>query len=209
MSSTEPDPPGTPPASPFPRALILTMVVLAGLLVVGVGTIGVLFGGSTPTTAPSTADTTDRTGPLAVVPVPAPAQDSPDCTALVGALPSSLVSGSQTLTRRELRRPAPAATVAWGNPQTDPIVLRCGLERPAELTPTAQLLDVSGVRWLQIPGSGSTTWLVVDRAVYVALTESTDAGTGPLQDISAAVRATLPAKQVDTQPLSPEPTPSR
>lgn len=198
----------TPVPPPFPRALVVTLVTLAGLLVIGVGAVGVLFGGSGSSPAPATSNALGRTGPLALVPVPAPAQNSPQCATLLASLPATLVSGRQTLTRRELREPAPPAAMAWGNPQSDPIVLRCGLERPAELTQTSQLLDVSGVRWLQLPGGDSNTWLVVDRSVYIALTEPADAGTGPLQDVSTTVRATLPALPVDTQPRSGEPTPT-
>lgn len=200
--AADPDPSGTP----FPRAVVVILVVLAGLLVAGVGTIGILFGGQ-PTQL-STSDSVGRTGPLALPPVPAPAADSADCTRLVAALPGSMRSGADTLTRRDLVAPAPVGALAWGSPHSDPVVLRCGLERPAELTPTAELLDVSGVRWLRIPGDDTVTWLAVDRPVYVALTEPATAGTGPLQDISTTVRGILPAKPVDAQPLSPEPSPT-
>lgn len=198
----EPDPPGTP----FPRALVVVLVALGGLLVAGVGTVGVLYGGQS--TEPSTSDSAGRTGPLVLPPVPAPAAGSPDCTRLLAALPGSMRSGTDTLTHRELLAPAPVGAAAWGSPRSDPVVLRCGLDRPAELTPTAELLDVSGVRWLRIPGDSDITWLAVDRAVYVALTEPSAAGTGPLQDVSATIRTVLPPQPVHAGPLSPEPSPT-
>ena len=111
-----------------------------------------------------------------------------------------LPSGTDMLPRRELAAPAPLATVAWGDAKHDPVVLRCGLERPGELTPTSQLRVISDVQWLQVPGSGSSTWFVVDRAVYVALTVPYDAGTGPLQDVSTTVRDLLPKQPVKTAP---------
>ncbi|MTD55372.1 DUF3515 domain-containing protein [Amycolatopsis pithecellobii] len=126
---------------------------------------------------------------LALVPVPASQADSPQCAALVPALPAELISNGATLNRRVLAEPAPPATVAWGAP--DPIVLRCGLDRPPELTRTAQLRVVSGVQWLPVEGDGASTWYVVDREVYVGLTVPDSAGTGPLQSISDTVASTL------------------
>lgn len=71
------------------------------------------------------------------------------------------------------------------------MVLRCGLDRPAELTPTAQLRVVNGVQWLEVPGEGTATWYAVDRPVFVALTIPGDAGTGPLQDLSTLIGSKL------------------
>lgn len=75
------------------------------------------------------------------------------------------------------------------------MVLRCGLDRPAELTPDTQALRaVTGVQWLPVESESSTTWFVVDRPVYVALTVPNEAGTGPLQEISALIGRTLARK---------------
>jgi hypothetical protein len=167
------------------------------LLAVGVAVLGVLLGsGGQQPSAPPTG--TDRTGALPVPPVPAPAAQSGPCGALVEALPAELTSGRARLPRRALAQPAPPGVVAWGDAEHEPVVLRCGIERPAELTPTAELLEVSGVRWLRIAGTGAATWVVVDRPVYVALTVPDGSGTGPVQDVTAAVRAALPAVPVNT-----------
>ncbi|WP_326569176.1 DUF3515 domain-containing protein [Amycolatopsis rhabdoformis] len=131
-------------------------------------------------------------GPLPLVAVPAPQATTPACTTLVDALPDTLKSNGQDLARRTLAKPAPMATVAWGD--GDAIVLRCGLDRPAELTPTAQLRVVNGVQWLQVTEDAAATWYVVDREVYVALTVPNSAGTGPLQSVSDTVAAKLPVK---------------
>ena len=74
-----------------------------------------------------------------------------------------------------------------------PVVLRCGLPRPAELTPTSELLEVNGVRWLTLTDGALVTSIAVDRPVYVALTAPAGVGSGPLQAVSDAVRTTLPA----------------
>lgn len=179
----------------IPRPLIVLSIVLATLLLVGVGAIGLLSPHPQPSRPANPG--TPGTGPLAVPAVPAPAAGTPECAGVLAAVPHEMPSGTDTLTRRDLTPPVPPATVAWAGRHSQPVVLRCGLDRPAELTPTSELRDVSGVQWLPISGDGGTTWLVVDRPVYVALTLPSDAGTGPLQDISETMRTTLPARAPD------------
>ena len=172
----------------LPRPLLAGVVALAALLVAGI--VAIRFVG------PSlTASRVPEDGPIGLVPVDAPQAGSAECGRLLAALPTELVSGTAKLARRVIAAPAPPATLAWG--AGDPVVLRCGLPRPDQLTPTASLLQVSGVQWLQIPGDGASTWYAVDRPVYVALTLPTGSGSGPLQDVSAAVGHTLPATQVN------------
>jgi hypothetical protein len=165
-----------------PRQLIIFAAVIAVALAVAIAVLSL--------TMRSTQDQPGN-GPLALVPVPAAQAGSPDCTKLLAALPAELISNGAQLSRRELAQPAPAATEAWGSP--DAIVLRCGLDRPAELTPTSQLRVVSGVQWLPVEGDGSSTWYVVDRNVYIGLTVPDSAGTGPLQQVSDTIAAQLPA----------------
>ncbi|GAA4530145.1 DUF3515 domain-containing protein [Amycolatopsis samaneae] len=169
---------GTPPKAALIVATVLA-VALAGVVAVVALTKGKAAEG-------------DPNGPLALVSVPAPQAGGPDCAAMMGAVPTEIVSSGKKLTPRTLADPAPPATIAWGD--TDPIVLRCGLERPPELVPTAQLRLVNGVNWLPVAGAGSTTWYAVDRAVYLALTVPDSAGTGPLQSVAEAIAAKLPAK---------------
>jgi hypothetical protein len=135
------------------------------------------------------------TGPLAVVPVDAPDAAGPDCKALLAALPTDLSAAGGTLHQRPLADPAPPGVRAWAAaPQ--PVVLRCGLPRPVELTPTAALLEVNGVRWLTLTDGPLVTSIAVDRPVYVALTAPVGVGSGPLQAVSDAVRTTLPPQPV-------------
>jgi len=169
--------------------------VLAVLLAIGVAALGLVLG-----TGNQTEDVPGRTGPLALVSIDAPSAGSPECASLVEKVPVGLPSGKDMLPRREIASPAPPAAVAWGDARHDPVVLRCGLPRPAELSATSQLRVISDVQWLQLPGSGSSTWVIVDRPVYVALTVPDDAGTGPLQDMSTTVRDLLPKQPVKTSP---------
>ncbi|WIY02666.1 DUF3515 domain-containing protein [Amycolatopsis mongoliensis] len=165
-----------------PRVVLVTAAALAVALAVAVAVFALT----------QRSQDSAGSGPLPLVPVPAPAAGSPGCTTLLGAVPAELTSNGTTLKVRTLADPAPPATVAWGD--QDPLVLRCGLDRPPELTPTAALRLVNKVQWLQVPGDGSSTWYVVDREVYAALTVPDSAGTGPLQQISDTVAAKLPAK---------------
>jgi hypothetical protein len=164
-----------------PKVVLFTAAALAVALAVAVAVFALTKG------SPDAGS-----GPLPLVPVPAPAAGTPACGTLLGAVPTDLTSNGALLKVRELASPAPPATMAWGS--TDPLVLRCGLDRPPELTPSAQLRLVNGVQWLQVPGEGASTWYVVDREVYAALTVPDSAGTGPLQEISDTVAAKLPAR---------------
>jgi hypothetical protein len=182
-----------PQAKTLSPPLVIALV-LAGVLVLGIGIAGIVLGtgGGTTNPAPTKAA---ATGPVPLVPVAAPLAGSAQCAALDRALPATLANGNTPLHRRALVAPAPQAAAAWGAGDT-PVVLRCGIERPPELTSTSELLDVSGVRWFQVTGNGAATWYAVDRAAVVALTLPDGLNTGPIQDISAAISATMPAVPV-------------
>ncbi|CAM3766415.1 DUF3515 domain-containing protein [Kibdelosporangium persicum] len=166
------------------------------LLVAGVIIAGLLFGSTDDRTAQQAPPPSSplRTGPVALVPVPAPAAGSADCATLIQNVPATLKSGSTVLTKAALAEPAPPASVAWTDQRSDPVVLRCGLDKPAELTATTPLRAIDGVSWLPVENELATTWYLADRSVYVALTVPASTGTGPLQDISTLITRTLPKK---------------
>ena len=181
---------------------IRVAVALVVLLAVGVVVTSLVLtsgdepdtSGAPPATSPTSPPTS--TGPVALVSVDAPDARSASCTGLMKALPDTLPDSGKTLHRLPIAAPAPPSAAAWGGERGEPVVLRCGLPRPAELTPTAALREISGVQWLPIEGDGATTWVVVDRPVYVVLTVPAGSGTGPLQDVSTATGVTLPARPV-------------
>jgi hypothetical protein len=76
------------------------------------------------------------------------------------------------------------------------VVLRCGLGRPSELTATSQLLTISGVQFLEIPSTGMSTWVAVDRSVYIAVALPPNSGSGALQQIATVIKHTLPQGDV-------------
>jgi hypothetical protein len=77
------------------------------------------------------------------------AADQAVCQRVVDVLPDKL--GGQG---RRHTQPAEAYGGAWGDP---PIVLQCGADVPAELTPTSQCAVVDGVGWFVPPDQESDT----------------------------------------------------
>ncbi|WP_018682093.1 DUF3515 domain-containing protein [Actinokineospora enzanensis] len=170
------------------RTAVVTGAVLAGVLAVGVVVASRLL--------PGADEPAERSGPVGLVPVDAPTAGSAECAALLAALPAELPNGDKPLAKLPLMDPAPQGAVAWGDRVGDPVVLRCGLGKPPELAPDSALRAVSGVQWLPVDGETSSTWFVVDRPVYVALTQPHDVGTGPLQTVSEVVGRALLAQAV-------------
>ena len=136
------------------------------------------------------ASRTDPNAPLALPGVEAPAAQSATCTTLLSALHGTV--GDQP--PRTIDPPVPGAA-AWGNP---PIVLRCGIPTPAELNCSSALQVVDGVAWLQLSGTGQTTYLVADRPVRIALTVPDGSGTAAIQDVSRVLTGTTPQQSVCT-----------
>ncbi|OZM78457.1 DUF3515 domain-containing protein [Pseudonocardia sp. MH-G8] len=140
------------------------------------------------------------TGPLAVAPVDSPGASGPECASLLAALPTELDGPDGPLPPRPIAEAEQLPGVRAWAAAPRPVVLRCGLPRPVELTPTSALLEVNGVRWLQLddglPEPVQVSYIAVDRPVYVAVTTPVDAGSGPLQQVADVVRETLPATAV-------------
>ena len=167
--------------------------------------------------------------PIAISTVPAPRAESPECGALMNALPDQLGDYQ----RAPVVEPAPAGTAAWqSDAGGEALILRCGLDRPAEFVVGAPLQMVDAVQWFRVgeagaggagagetgagspaageAGAGETaagegaagrsTWFAVDRPVYVALTLPAGSGPTPIQRLSAAIAETLPEQPVDPAP---------
>jgi len=174
--STEPpaarsDDDGGPPRSLIIAAVVLTVAAIAAVLA---------FAGSRR--VPS--------APVAISAVPAAQADSPECQALLATLPDSLGD----LPRAETAKPTPAGTAAWRG-DGEPVILRCGLERPAEFVIGTPIQMVDDIGWFRIDDSDiqRSTWVSVDRPVYIALTLPADSGATPIQAISEVISRTMPA----------------
>ncbi|WP_228002945.1 DUF3515 domain-containing protein [Nocardia australiensis] len=177
------------PSSSYSPALIATAVALPVVLIVAV-LVAAILAHRAPT----------EREPLVLGPVPAPAATGPACTALLPALPADLGD----YTKSQLVEPTPPATRAWQHADGgDPIVLRCGLDRPLEFNRASALQIVNGVQWFEArdPASKASTWFAVDRETYIALTVPDGSGPTPLQEVSDTITANLPAQAIDPGPL--------
>jgi hypothetical protein len=182
----------------MPRSVLVVAISLGVLLAIGVSAVGVISHAiqQQQQQTAQAAQQARRTGPLALPSVSAPKAGTPECSAVLAALPSDLTVGGAPVPRRVLAAPTPPATVAWGDAAHDPVTVRCGIDAPGELTPTAELIAVSGVSWLRISDGDISSWIAVDRPVYVALTLPANSGTGPVQELSDVLASSLPSRSV-------------
>lgn len=168
--------------------MVIAAVAVAVLAVVGVLAVAAL------------SRTSPRLDPVAVVAIPAPAAGDEACRALLDALPDEMAD----YRRAELVDPAPEGAAAWrrvGSPEAgDPVIMRCGLDRPREFVAGSPVQMVDDVAWFRIPDTGRTTWVAVDRPVVIALTLPDGSGPSPIQLISRTVAAAMPAVPVRTGP---------
>lgn len=144
--------------------------------------------------------------PVAVGAAETPDAGAADCVALMDALPEDLGDYQKV----PLVDPAPESAAAWrstADAEAEPLILRCGFERPLEFVQGASLQEVNRVQWFSIDGSeeglGASTWVAVDRPVYVALTLPDGSGSAPIQGIAEAVKSAM-----DEQPIDPAPAPT-
>lgn len=108
--------------------------------------------------------------PVALTELPSPEADSPECAALIDALPDTL-AGHQ---RATLADPAPAGAAAWQTSSAERVTLRCGVDAPLQFTELTPTESIGGAEWMKVidptPGSNLTTWFTVDRSPVVAVT---------------------------------------
>jgi hypothetical protein len=187
--TTDPDTGRAADAGP-PRAVLIAAVALA------VVTIGVILVIAATRHAPPE--------PVAIPAVAAPQAGDAACRALSGALPQRLGDYQ----RATLAPPAPQGAAAWrAGPDGEPVVLRCGLDRPADFVVGSAIQVVDRVRWFEVAGreqsagdAGRSTWYTVDRPVYVALTLPAGSGPTPIQQLSDVIDHTIAAVPIEPGP---------
>jgi hypothetical protein len=142
-------------------------------------------GAPPPTASPAPAART--LPPLPVDPPPAlPASGQKACRELVSALPVTL--GDRPARPVDSSSPYVAA---WGEP---PVVLRCGVPRPAALRPDSEVLDISGVTFFAAPRGATTAYTTVDRSVYVEVVAPSGEASGPAARLATAISRALPKR---------------
>ncbi|WP_409329755.1 DUF3515 domain-containing protein [Trujillonella humicola] len=131
-------------------------------------------------------------GDLPVLEVPVPpvtAEADAACPAFMTDLPVELAGQPS----RRVRSDTPYA-YAWGEP---PVVLRCGVERPAGFVVGGpQLFELNGVSWFVDDSDPDRyVWTVVDRTVYVELAVPADVSSAPAIALGPLITATLPYQE--------------
>jgi hypothetical protein len=170
-----------------PRVLVIAAIAVAGVAIAAVLAIA-----ATRQSPPQQ--------PVAIASVPAPQADGAECRALLRALPDDLGNYRRAATAH----PTPAGTAAWrAAPDSEPVILRCGLDRPSEFVVGAPLQVVDTVQWFEVTdeeGQDRSTWFAVDRPIYIALTLPAGSGPTPIQQITEVIAATVPARPIDPAP---------
>src|ERR1700758_5091557 len=116
-----------------PRALLIAAVAVA---VVAIGAI--LAIAATRYAPPQ---------PVILPAVSAPQATNAACRALADALPQRLGDYQ----RASLAQPAPPSAAAWRpGPGGEPVVLRCGLDRPADFVVGSPIQVVDKVQWFEV-----------------------------------------------------------
>jgi Protein of unknown function (DUF3515) len=163
---------------------------LIAALVLAIGVIGVILAFAVTRRPPLQ--------PVAIPTVPAPHAQDPSCRAVLEALPQRLGDYQ----RAPIAQPAPPGTAAWRTASdSEPVVLRCGLDRPADFVVGSPIQLVDRVQWFQVRQDDRSTWYTVDRPVYAALTLPSGSGPTPIQQLSELIDHTMPA--VPISPSSP------
>jgi hypothetical protein len=165
-----------------PRAALIAALVLA------IGAVVVIL---------AIAATRQHTAPVVVAAVPAPHAHDAACQKLAEALPRRLGD----YTRAALAQPAPVGAAAWQPAgEGDPVVLRCGLDRPIDFVVGSPIQQVDRVQWFQVSQDQRSTWYAIDRPVYLALTLPPGSGPTPIQQLSELIDRTMPARPVAPAP---------
>lgn len=171
-----------------PRKLLIGIAVFGA-----VAALAVLFG------VLKFAQFQDDKKPMAVTNIPAPQANSQLCLDMAKAYPVGMAGEWK---RVEIVEPKPPAAAAWRRGK-DSVVARCGVDRPAEFAVGTSVEQINGVQWFRVADAaiGVTTWYVVDRGVYIALTMPDGAGSEPLTEMSDAIAKALPPVKPDPVPL--------
>src|ERR1700737_3097005 len=123
-----------------PRALLIAAIVVAVGAIIGILVFAALRAGP------------PEQRPVAIATVPAPKAESAECRALLDALPQQLGD----YRRAAAADPAPAGAAAWkATAEGEPVILRCGLDRPAEFVVGSPIQVVDAVQWFGVGEAGA------------------------------------------------------
>jgi hypothetical protein len=124
--------------------------------------------------------------PLDAPPVTPEAEAS--CPALVSTLPFDLLGEPS----RRVDSDSPFV-YAWAEP---PVVLVCGVERPAGYVVGVPAIQINGVQWyVDISDPETTVWTTIDRPVYVQVTVPASVDSAPVTALTTTIAEALPYRE--------------
>jgi hypothetical protein len=124
--------------------------------------------------------------PVAVPPVTPEAQEF--CPPVMAALPVELTGAFSRRVQAES-----LFAYAWGEP---PIVLVCGVDRPAGFVVGVSAIQINGVQWyVDTTDPDATVWTTVDRPVYVQVSLPPDVDSAPITVLSTAIAGAVPYRE--------------
>ncbi len=110
------------------------------------------------------------------------------CQRLYAALPTKVLGEPARVVQ-----PSSANAAAWGDP---PILLRCGVDRPAKLRASSECQVIDGVGWFAERATRGYIFTTVGRDTYIELSvpSAYQPPSSALVDVAAAVRKSVPAR---------------
>jgi hypothetical protein len=185
--------PAPAPEDPLRRIAIIVAAVLVPVVVALVVLANVVGGsdqgGDDPADV-SAGPTTQRADlpPLPVEVPPVTPEAEASCPGLMSTLPLELTG--------ELSRQVDSDSLfayAWGEP---PIVLVCGVDRPAGFVVGVSAIQIEGVQWyVDTTDPDTTVWTTIDRPVYVQITLPASVDSAPVTSLSPEIAAALPYRE--------------
>jgi hypothetical protein len=190
---TDPVPaPAAPPEDPLRRIAIIAAAVVVPV-VVALVVLANVIGGSPADDEPADVGATPTAQradlpPLPVEVPPVTPEAEAFCPALMGTLPLELTG--------ELSRQVDSDSLfayAWGEP---PIVLVCGVERPAGFVAGVSAIQIEGVQWyVDTTDPDTTVWTTIDRPAYVEISLPASVDSAPVTSLSPEIAAALPYRE--------------
>jgi len=182
--------PAAPPDDPLRRIAIIATAVLVPVVVALVVLVNVLGGADDEPADVGAAPTSQRADlpPLPVQVPPVTPEAEASCPALMSTLPLELTG--------ELSRQVDSDSLfayAWGEP---PIVLICGVDRPAGFVVGVSAIQIEGVQWyVDTTDPDTTVWTTIDRPVYVQISLPASVDSAPVTSLSPEIAAALPFRE--------------
>lgn len=169
----------TDPSARLSPALIATLITVPVLVIAGfIAFAAVKYSGNETPTTPIDSYATGGPG-------------AEKCAEFIAKLPANLGDFND--------KTIDGTTVRWRKEGSDPLVLRCGVQRPKDLAPTSALQVINPIQWFLTDSDSGTgqAFVSVDHRPYIAVWVPVQAGNGPITDLSALIADNLTPAPLD------------